>query len=63
MKKLIWMFVAVAAISFASCGGNKTTEAPAAEADEVVVVEEVEVPETEELNDSIETVTEEEVAE
>ncbi|MCD8031944.1 MAG: hypothetical protein LUF04_01425 [Bacteroides sp.] len=61
MKKLIWMFVAVAAISFASCGGNKTTETPAADAD-VVVVEEVEVPEVEELNDSIETV-EEEVAE
>ncbi|MCC8186698.1 MAG: hypothetical protein LIP08_04085 [Bacteroides sp.] len=61
MKKLIWMFVAAAAISFASCGGNKTTETPATEAD-VVVVEEVEVPEVEELNDSIETV-EEEVAE
>ena len=27
MKKLVFMFVAVAAISFASCGGN--TQAPA----------------------------------
>jgi hypothetical protein len=24
MKKLVFMFVAIAAISFASCGGNKT---------------------------------------
>lgn len=30
MKKLVFMFVAMAAISFASCGdGNKTSEAPA----------------------------------
>ena len=28
MKKLVFMFVAVAAISFASCG-NKTEQAPA----------------------------------
>ena len=29
MKKLVFMFVAMAAISFASCGGeNKNTEAP-----------------------------------
>ena len=28
MKKLVFMFVAVAAISFASCG-NKTAQAPA----------------------------------
>lgn len=27
MKKLVLMFVAVAAISFASCGGNKTNQA------------------------------------
>lgn len=32
MKKLVFMFVAIAAISFASCGGNKTA-APAANAD------------------------------
>ena len=34
MKKLVFMFVAVAAISFASCGGNKT-EAPVVEDPEV----------------------------
>ena len=28
MKKLVFMFVAVAAISFASCGGNKAQQAP-----------------------------------
>ena len=38
MKKLVLMFVAVAAISFASCGGNKT-QAPAVEEDTVAVVE------------------------
>jgi hypothetical protein len=27
MKKLVFMFVAIAAISFASCGGNKTNTA------------------------------------
>ncbi len=59
MKKLIWMFVAAAAISFASCGGNKTAEAPAAE--EVTVEEVVEVADVEEANDSIEVA--EEVAE
>ena len=32
MKKLVLLFVAIAAISFASCGGNKTA-APAANAD------------------------------
>lgn len=29
MKKLVFMFVAIAAISFASCGGQKTEQAPA----------------------------------
>jgi hypothetical protein len=38
MKKLVFMFVAVAAISFASCGGNKT-QAPAVEEDTVAVAE------------------------
>lgn len=39
MKKLVLMFVAVAAISFASCG-NKTNEpAPAADSDSVAVVD------------------------
>jgi len=35
MKKLVFMFVAVAAISFASCG-NKTQQAEAADTDTVV---------------------------
>ena len=36
MKKLVLMFVAVAAISFASCG-NKTKQAPAQDTDTVAV--------------------------
>ncbi len=36
MKKLVFMFVAIAAISFASCG-QKAQEAPAADTDTVVV--------------------------
>lgn len=36
MKKLVLMFVAVAAISFASCG-NKTNQAPAQDTDTVAV--------------------------
>ncbi len=36
MKKLVLMFVAVAAISFASCG-NKTAQAPAQDTDTVAV--------------------------
>ena len=36
MKKLVLMFVAIAAISFASCG-NKTAQAPATDSDSVSV--------------------------
>lgn len=36
MKKLVFMFVAMAAISFASCG-NKTEQAPAVDSDTVAV--------------------------
>jgi uncharacterized protein YcfL len=36
MKKLVLMFVAIAAISFASCG-NKTAQTAAADSDTVVV--------------------------
>ena len=36
MKKLVLMFVAVAAISFASCG-NKTQQAPVQDTDTVAV--------------------------
>ncbi|SFW35433.1 hypothetical protein SAMN02910409_1763 [Prevotellaceae bacterium HUN156] len=40
MKKLVFMFVAVAAISFASCG-NKTAQAEAVDSDSVVAVDSV----------------------
>ena len=36
MKKLVLMFVAIAAISFASCG-NKTAQATSADTDTVAV--------------------------
>ncbi|MBR5350040.1 MAG: hypothetical protein IK124_02255 [Prevotella sp.] len=39
MKKLVFMFVAIAAISFASCG-NKTAQAPVEE-DTTAVVDSV----------------------
>ena len=42
MKKLVFMFVAVAAISFASCG-NKTTQAEAVDSDSIAVVDSAEV--------------------
>ena len=38
MKKLVFMFVAIAAISFASCNGNKTAQnAATADSDTAVV--------------------------
>ncbi|MDO4216140.1 MAG: hypothetical protein Q4D12_09580 [Bacteroidales bacterium] len=39
MKKLVFMFVAMAAVSFASCGGNANGEATEAEVDSTVVEE------------------------
>ena len=42
MKKLVFMFVAVAAISFASCG-NKTAQAEAVDSDSIAVVDSVDV--------------------
>jgi len=42
MKKLVFMFVAVAAISFASCG-NKTAQAEAVDSDSVATVDTVAV--------------------
>ena len=42
MKKLVLMFVAVAAISFASCG-NKTQQAEAVDSDSIAVVDSAEV--------------------
>ncbi len=38
MKKLVFMFVAVVAISFASCG-NKTNQAAAVDSDSVAVID------------------------
>ena len=40
MKKLVFMFVAVAAISFASCG-NKTAQAEAVDSDSIAAVDSV----------------------
>lgn len=39
MKKLVFMFVALAAMSFASCDGSKTQEAPVATDSDSVVVD------------------------
>ncbi len=41
-KKLVFMFVAVAAISFASCG-NKTAQAEAVDSDSIAMVDSAEV--------------------
>ncbi len=41
MKKLVFMFVAVAAISFASCGNNKAEQAPAEDTVDTVAVDTV----------------------
>jgi hypothetical protein len=45
MKKLVFMFVAVAAISFASCGGNQAQQAPV-DADTIAAVEDSVVEDT-----------------
>ncbi len=37
MKKLVFMFVAIAAMSFASCGNKSNEAAPAADSDTVAV--------------------------
>lgn len=39
MKKLVLVFVAIAAMSFASCGNKAAQEAPACDSDSVAVVE------------------------
>lgn len=41
MKKLVFMFVAVAAISFASCGNNKAEQAPVEDTVDTVAVDTV----------------------
>ena len=38
MKKLVFMFAAIVAVSFASCGGNKAQQAPV-DTDSVEVVD------------------------
>ena len=43
--KLVFMFVAVAAISFASCG-NKTAQAEAVDSDSIAMVDSAEVVDT-----------------
>ena len=57
MKKLVFMFVAVAAISFASCG-NKTAQAEAVDTDSIAVVDSAETVDTDSIAvvDSAETV-------
>ena len=45
MKKLVLMFVAVAAISFASCG-NKTQQAEAVDSDSIATPDTVQVDTT-----------------
>lgn len=37
MKKLVFMFVALAAISFASCGGNKAGDAAKNDSDSIAM--------------------------
>ncbi|MBR1733653.1 MAG: hypothetical protein IJ729_07985 [Alloprevotella sp.] len=39
MKKLVFMFAAFAAVSFASCGNQTPAEAPVADSDSVAVVD------------------------
>ena len=39
MKKLVLMFVAIAAISFASCGNKNQSAAPAADSDTTAVAD------------------------
>ena len=40
MKKLVWVFAAIAAVSFASCG-NKAAEAAKAEADSIRIADSI----------------------
>ena len=49
MKKLVLMFVAVAAISFASCG-NKANQGPEVDSDSIVIPD---IYENDSTNDSI----------
>ncbi len=64
MKKLVLMFVAVAAISFASCGNNtaKTEEAEEAQEDTTIVADSTETEEATE-EEATEAAPEEETTE
>jgi len=53
MKKLVFMFVAVAAISFASCGGNQAQQPAEVDTDSIEAVDSV-VPEDTLAADSVE---------
>ena len=56
MKKLVLMFVAIAAISFASCGGNKTANTEVANDSDSVAVQDsdsVQAPQDSLANDSV----------
>lgn len=59
MKKLVFMFVALAAMSFASCGGNKTQEAPVATDSDSVVVDSAATDSAAAATDSAAAATEE----
>ena len=53
MKKLVFMFVAIAAISFASCNGNKTAQNTASADSDTAQVDTAQVDTT--ANDSANT--------
>ncbi|MGL4804958.1 MAG: hypothetical protein ACRDD8_08970 [Bacteroidales bacterium] len=57
MKKLVLFFVAVVAVSFASCGGAKTEQAPAVDSVPVVVEEVTEAVIDTATNDTLATDT------
>ena len=59
MKKLVFMFVALAAMSFASCVGNKTQEAPVATDSDSVVVDSAATDSAAAATDSAAAATEE----
>ncbi|MGL4333248.1 MAG: PG1828 family lipoprotein [Bacteroidales bacterium] len=57
MKKLVLFFVAVVAVSFASCGGAKTEQAPATDSVAAVVEEVTEAVVDTATNDTLATDT------
>lgn len=57
MKKLVLFFVAVVAVSFASCGGAKTEQAPVTDSVAAVVEEVTEAVLDTVINDTLATDT------